>query len=73
MKTLVLATAIAGAGAHDVYRGLAKGSPELNDQHPPVLGVQHGVGTVTDIYGALADGNPDLFQRRSAKGGTTVP
>lgn len=77
MKTLVLATAItfaaAGASAHDVYRGLAKGSPELNDQHPPVLGVQPGVGTVTDIYGALADGNPDLFQRRSAKEGHDRP
>lgn len=77
MKTLSLATAItlaaAGASAHDVYRGLAKGSPDLNDQHPPVLGVQPGVGTATDIYGPLADGNPDLFQRRSGNEGHDRP
>lgn len=77
MKTLILATTIAlaaaGASAHDVYRGLAKGSPDLNDQHPPILGVQPGVGTVTDTYGALADGNPDLFQYRSYKEGHDRP
>ncbi|MFZ0790915.1 MAG: hypothetical protein WAM94_14990 [Chromatiaceae bacterium] len=68
MKTLIVAAAIAlgaaGANAHDVYRGLAEGSPELNDQHLTgdlMVGAQPGIGTATDTYRGFAEGNADLF------------
>ncbi|MEA3277984.1 MAG: hypothetical protein U9Q81_22400 [Pseudomonadota bacterium] len=69
MKTIVTAIAAtffaAGVNAHDVYHGLAKGDPDLVDQHPParqVTGVQPSVGDNVDIYGDIATGNTDLFR-----------
>jgi hypothetical protein len=67
MKRLVTAIAIAlfaaGGGADDVYRGLAKGSPDLYEPHrsaDQAVGVQHGVGGSIDVHGGLGPGNPDL-------------
>jgi hypothetical protein len=67
MKRLLTAIAIAlfaaGAGADDVYRGLAKGSPDLNEPHPSAdqrLAVQYGARDSIDVHGGLGPGNPDL-------------
>lgn len=67
MKKLITAIAIAlfaaGAGADDVYRSLAKGSPDLSEPHAPAdqrVAVQHRVGDSIDVHGGLGPGNPDL-------------
>ncbi len=55
----------AAATAHDVYRGLANGNPELFDEHrlsADQVAVQPGVGDSFDVYRGLARGNPDLFK-----------
>jgi hypothetical protein len=69
---IVAAALSSGAFADSVYRGLAKGNPDLNNGQgfQPVLGVQPGVGTSFDVYRGLAKGNSDLFQRRESTGGS---
>lgn len=65
LATLAIVLFAAGVGADDVYRGLAKGSGELNDDHPPkpqVAGVQPGRGDIIDIYHGFGNGSGDLFQ-----------
>ena len=71
MKRLLSAIAIApialfaaGVGADDVYRGLAKGSPDLQEPHlsaDAAVGVQPGVGDSAAPYGRAGERNPGLF------------
>ena len=76
MKKLITAIAIAlfaaGAAADDVYRGLAKGSPDLNEPHGDrAIGVQPGVGDSAAIYGRSGAGNPALFPAMRLGGADT--
>lgn len=71
MKIIVTAIAAtlfaASLSADDVYRGLAKGNPDLFDGHgryDQMAGVQRGIGDSFDVYRGLADGNADLFKTR---------
>jgi hypothetical protein len=63
LATIAIALFAAGASADDVYRGLAKGSPDLQEPHRSAdqrLAVQRGVGDSIDVHGGLGPGNPDL-------------
>ena len=63
LVTIAIALFAAAAGADDVYRGLAKGSPDLNEPHADrAIGVQPGVGDSAAIYGRAGERNPALFQ-----------
>jgi hypothetical protein len=83
MKRLLVAIAIApialfaaGAGADDVYRGLAKGSPDLYEPHAPAdaaVGVQPGVGDSAAPYGRAGERNPGLFPGARTGGADNRP
>ena len=61
LVTIAIALFAAAAGADDVYRGLAKGSPDLNEPHADqAVGVQPGVGDRAAIYGRSGERNPAL-------------
>jgi hypothetical protein len=64
LATIAIALFATGAGADDVYRGLAKGSPDLYEPHAPAdaaVGVQPGVGDSAAPYGRAGERSPALF------------
>ena len=61
IATIAIALFAAGAAADDVYRGLAKGSPDLQEPHadqaPQVVGVQPGMGGSATVSGRSGGAN----------------
>lgn len=67
MKRLLVAVAIAmfavGAGADDVYRGLAKGSPDLHEPHgDQAIGMQPETADIAAFEGRTSEvASPSLY------------
>lgn len=71
LAAVVTTAFAAGAMADDIYYGLAKGNPDLNQgrlANNPVVAVQPGVGDSLDRYHGLDEGNGDLFRASKNEG-----
>ena len=66
LAAIALAFLATTVGADDVYRGLAKGSPDLSEPHPPadeMAAPRTGAPSPSfDMHHGLSEGNPDLSQ-----------
>lgn len=66
LAAFTLAFLATTVGADDVYHGLAKGSPDISEPHPPageMAAPRTGAPSPSfDMHQGLAEGNPDLSQ-----------